>query len=157
MAVSPRNLDGREEGRAESKGQDRRLNLRSVDLTVSTLPLRILSVVAWTLPPVRCRSHNIARRSTCGNICCILSTAASLALAALAASRGDCLCPDCVAADPEKKKYRIVRPKMRTTRMSEESDICSSAMAVSMPTRAGRMLTSSFNLWNEEASEETRW
>lgn len=42
-------------------------------------PLKILSVVATTFPPFRCRSHMMLRRETCGNICCILSTSASLA------------------------------------------------------------------------------
>ncbi|KAK9422713.1 hypothetical protein SUNI508_00576 [Seiridium unicorne] len=98
------------------------------ELTVSTLPLRILSVVACTLPPVRCRSHSTVRRSTCGNICCILSTAASLALTALAASRPDGLAIVCEDGDPPKKKYRIARPDITTMKISEESEICSSAI-----------------------------
>jgi len=47
--------------------------------TSNPLPLNILSVVATTFPPFRCRSHMILRLDTCGNICCIRSTSASLA------------------------------------------------------------------------------
>ena len=31
-------------------------------------------MVAATLPPLRCRSHMISRRSSCGNICAIWAT-----------------------------------------------------------------------------------
>lgn len=97
-------------------------------LTVSVLPANTLSVVDCTLPPVRCRSHSIVRRSTCGNICCILSTACSRALAAAAPSRPDCLCAVGEDEDPPKKKYRIAKPEITTTKSSEESEICSSAI-----------------------------
>jgi hypothetical protein len=42
-------------------------------------PLRILSVVATTLPPFRCKSHRMLRRSSWGNICWMRSTSASRA------------------------------------------------------------------------------
>jgi hypothetical protein len=72
-------------------------------LTVSKpLPLKILSVVATTFPPFRCKSHIILRLDTCGNICCIRSTSASLArtLFVVAAAR-------VAEFEDEKKKYRI--------------------------------------------------
>lgn len=56
-------------------------------LTGSIRPDNILSVVAAMFPPLRCRSHKIVLRSAWGNICCILSTAASLARDADWASR----------------------------------------------------------------------
>lgn len=46
----------------------------------SRLPLpSILSVVAFTLPPFRCRSHMISRRPIWGNIAATCSTSAGLA------------------------------------------------------------------------------
>ncbi len=44
----------------------------------SALPIRILSVVACTLPRFRCKSHIISRRLICGNICAIWSTCAGV-------------------------------------------------------------------------------
>lgn len=52
--------------------------IAQVQPTVSSRPASIRSVVLWMFPPLRCRSHRILRRSACGNICCILSTAISL-------------------------------------------------------------------------------
>lgn len=52
--------------------------MAQVQHTVSSRPASIRSVVLWMFPPLRCRSHRILRRSACGNICCILSTAISL-------------------------------------------------------------------------------
>lgn len=46
-------------------------------LTLSNAPLNILSLVAATLPPFRCRSQIISLRPTCGNICVICSTSRS--------------------------------------------------------------------------------
>ncbi len=69
-------------------------------LTVSSLPASILSVVAAMLPPFLWRSQSAVRRSTCGNICCILSTAASRCRRAEVESRVG-FCP---AAGAEKKK-----------------------------------------------------
>lgn len=66
--------------------------------TVSKRPAKTLSAVAATLPPVRCKSHSAVRRSTCGNICCILSAAASRAARAWGPSL--CLPP---AADEEEE------------------------------------------------------
>lgn len=71
--------------------------------TSNPRPLNILSVVATTFPPFRCRSHMILRRETCGNICCILSTSASLArmlFADVGLRFGD-------GVSLETKKYRI--------------------------------------------------
>lgn len=43
---------------------------RIFQLTVSNpLPVKILSVVAATLPPFRCKSHISSLRVSCGNIC----------------------------------------------------------------------------------------
>lgn len=74
---------------------------RSTRLTTSKpLPLSILSVVATTFPPFLCKSHMILRLETCGNICWIRSTSASLARKLFAALRP---CdPECVLE--EKKK-----------------------------------------------------
>jgi hypothetical protein len=81
--------------------------------TSRPLPLSILSVVATTFPPFRCRSHIILRRDTCGNICCILSTSASLARM-LFADVALLLCDEGVAFD-EKKKYLMARPASRSS------------------------------------------
>jgi len=72
--------------------------------TSKPLPLSILSVVATTFPPFRCKSHMILRRETCGNICCILSTSASLARMLFAEVELR-FCDEDVL--DEKKKYRI--------------------------------------------------
>jgi len=75
--------------------------------TSSPLPLNILSVVATTFPPFRCKSHMILRLDTCGNICCMRSTSASLARTLFAEDAprfAD------AALELEKKKYRSARP-----------------------------------------------
>jgi hypothetical protein len=89
---------------------------KPAELTTSKpRPLNILSVVATTFPPFRCRSHMILRRETCGNICCILSTSASLArmlFADVVLRFGDDVLPD------EKKKYRIASAPSTINRSS---------------------------------------
>lgn len=93
--------------------KSKKTDVWGIHTTSNPLPLNILSVVATTFPPFRCRSHIIFRRDTCGNICCILSTSASLArmLFADVAFR---LCEDDAELD-EKKKYRIARPPSRSS------------------------------------------
>ena len=50
-----------------------------IELTFSKpLPLKTLSVVAATFPPLRCKSHTMVLRSNCGNICITCSTCAML-------------------------------------------------------------------------------
>ena len=83
--------------------------------TSSPLPLNILSVVATTFPPLRCKSHMIFRLDTCGNICCIRSTSASRALRLFADE--PFLFPLALELD-EKKKYRIARPPRKSIRIS---------------------------------------
>ena len=52
--------------------------------TASSPPLdSILSVVAATLPPLRCRSHMISLLPICGNIVAIWSTCAGFAVLGL--------------------------------------------------------------------------
>ena len=81
-------------------------------LTVSNDPLvRILSVVAATLPPFCCKSQIIALRSTCGNITAICSTSAESAIRGLPLA--------VVSEDLEKKRYRIVKA-MNAARRSRE-------------------------------------
>lgn len=92
--------------------EKQRMGDQNLHTTSRPLPLSILSVVATTFPPFRCRSHIIFRRDTCGNICCILSTSASLARM-LFADVALLLCDDGVAFD-EKKKYLIARPASRS-------------------------------------------
>lgn len=118
-------------------------------LTVSILPARILSVVAAILPPPRCRSHSTVRRSICGNICNILSAAASLA--AISAAPPPPFTPRCLlcaarppaasllpaAAGDEKKRYRTMRPDSRRMTSSEGMLTCSFAMAASLSQRRG--------------------
>lgn len=64
------------------------------------------------------------RRSTCGNICCILCTATSLDLnicsAVLAGGRS--------GRGPEKKRYRTIRPETSKTMAKNGNEICSSDM-----------------------------
>lgn len=85
-------------------------------LTVSILPDSIFSVVAAMLPPLRCRSHRIVRRSTCGNICCILSTATSRCLNCDNESRGCWLLDE---EGDEKKRYRTINPESTMITTSE--------------------------------------
>jgi hypothetical protein len=80
--------------------------------TSNPRPFSILSVVATTFPPFRCRSHMMLRRATCGNICWMRSTSASRAARADDEPRGSDDAPD------EKKKYRTARPPRRSTRRS---------------------------------------
>lgn len=64
------------------------------------------------------------RRSTCGNICCILCTATSLDLincsAVLTGGRS--------GRGPEKKRYRTISPETSRTMAKNGSEICSSDM-----------------------------
>ncbi len=56
----------------------------AVQRTASSPPLdSILSVVAATLPPLRCRSHIISLLPICGNIVAICSTCAGFAVLGL--------------------------------------------------------------------------
>lgn len=78
------------------------------------------------LPPFLCRSHRIVRRSTWGNICCILSTAASRVRSTDAA-----LCRDADAdggGDGEKKRNRITNAVISSITIRYGSEICSFAM-----------------------------
>ena len=68
-----------------------------IQRTASSPPLdKILSVVAATLPPLRCKSHIISLLPICGNIVAICSTCAGSAVLGLA--RG------AVVEELEKKK-----------------------------------------------------
>ena len=87
---------------------------KTVLTTSSPLPLKTLSVVATTFPPFLCKSHIMLRLGTCGNICWILSTSASLALTFCAALREP---PPSVPA-LLKKKYRMARPPRTRIRTS---------------------------------------
>lgn len=63
------------------------------------------------------------RRSACGNICCILSTASSLALRIASGERDD------GAGDaPLKKRYRMMKPRMMRITTKYGSEIWSSDM-----------------------------
>jgi hypothetical protein len=84
--------------------------------------------VAWMFPPFRCKSQSSVRRSTCGNICCILSTAVSLACSR--ASRDWRVCAAAGAAGrDEKKSHRTIRPETRRMPKRYGREICSFAMA----------------------------
>lgn len=83
-------------------------------LTACIVPLNIFSVVAAILPPLRCKSHRIVRRSTCGNICCILSTATSRCLCCDKESRPCPLAPD-EAFDGQKRYLKTSPPSTTTT------------------------------------------
>lgn len=92
------------------------------------LPLKILSVVAITFPPFRCRSHMIVLLDTCGNICCTRSTSASLARALLV---DEVLFRDGLGV--EKKKYRMARPPSSRTKISCGTFmVCSEDVAILM-------------------------
>ena len=78
------------------------------------------------------------RRSTCGNICCILCTATSLDLincsAVLMGGRS--------GRGPEKKRYRTISPDTSRTMAKNGSEICSSDMATFWRPQLRRRLTS---------------
>lgn len=99
---------------------------------VSIRPANIRSVVAAMFPPLRCKSHKIVLRSTRSGpkICCILSTAASLARDTAWASRGG---REGWAGD-EKNRYRMMRPPRTIMKIREVSDTCSSAISVASAT-----------------------
>jgi hypothetical protein len=76
------------------------------------------------LPPFLWRSHRILRRSACGNICCILSTANSLALRIASGERDDGGAGD----PPLKKRYRTMKPTMTRIAKKYGSETWSSDM-----------------------------
>ena len=103
-------------------------------LTVSILPARIRSVVAAIFTPFRCRSQSTVRRSTWGNICWILSAAASRARIATNAASAPPLCCDrppaaAVPAGDAKKRYRIIRPDKTRITTRDGRLTCSLVMA----------------------------
>lgn len=75
-------------------------------LTISKpRPLKILSVVAATLPPFRCKSHIISRVFSCGNICDICSTWAG----STACPRARVRLPPAPGSSSRLKNHRITK------------------------------------------------
>jgi len=85
------------------------------------LPPNTRSVTACTLPPFRCKFHNISRRLSCGNIWEICSTCAGLTRLAAPCrpEPGACVlsCPE--AEDALRERYhRMARKPMKATMRS---------------------------------------
>lgn len=97
----------------------------SKQLTVCKAPDKILSVVAWISPLLLCSSHKAVLRSTCGNICCILPTAASLALSCTVPFRLLAAVEALSGFGAEKKRYLVIRPTTTTKNTSAGNDTCS--------------------------------
>lgn len=96
--------------------------------TSKPLPLNILSVVATTFPPFRCKSHMILLLEICGNICCIRPTSSSRARMLFALLR---FTPDAAGFEPEKKRYRIANaPTNITMRSCGMFTVCSDIMDI---------------------------
>jgi len=104
----------------------------------SPRPPSILSVVAVTLPPFRCRSHMISRRFSCGNIWDICSTCAAV-------KRWPALRPEVpeLLLLRDRNQYRIRKIERKATKAREGSERVSSSSsddAISEGVRRNRLL-----------------